>query len=208
VALRQQLDALHARPFPKRPGSRQTLFDTLDRPDLRPLPPTRYAYAEGKQARVHIAYHGEIRAVSSSVPSQLVRQEADVRLTTQMVAIFPKGRRVASMSGPTRQGRWSRIRPIGPAPISALGSGVGRASWPGPKRPAPTPARRDGADRLEAACGRALAIQSPTSRSVQAILSRHCASGGSTHGLLDLAPPVFASSTLAPEGHQAPGTEM
>jgi hypothetical protein len=36
----RQLDALNARPFQKRPGSRQTLFETLDRPALRPFPPT------------------------------------------------------------------------------------------------------------------------------------------------------------------------
>jgi hypothetical protein len=54
AALRAPLDALNARPFQKRPGSRQTLCETLDRPALRPLPPTRYESAEGKRARVNI----------------------------------------------------------------------------------------------------------------------------------------------------------
>jgi len=46
--------ALNARPFKKLPGSRQSLFETLDRPALRPLPAQPYEYAEWKHARVNI----------------------------------------------------------------------------------------------------------------------------------------------------------
>ena len=38
TAIADLLIALHRRPFKKRPGSRQTLFESLDRPALRPLP--------------------------------------------------------------------------------------------------------------------------------------------------------------------------
>lgn len=48
------LERLNARPFKKLPGSRQSAFDTLDRPALRPLPEQPYVYAEWKKARAHI----------------------------------------------------------------------------------------------------------------------------------------------------------
>ena len=42
AALVPLLSTLNARPFKTRPGSRQPLFDTLDRPALRPLPAQPY----------------------------------------------------------------------------------------------------------------------------------------------------------------------
>ena len=36
---------INARPFQKLDGSRQLLFEQLDRPALRPLPATRYEFA-------------------------------------------------------------------------------------------------------------------------------------------------------------------
>jgi transposase len=200
AALRQQLDALNARPFQKRPGSRQTLFDTLDRPALRPLPPTRYEYAEWKRARVNIDYHVEIRAVYYSVPYQLVRQEVDVRLTAQTVEIFHKGRRVASHVRAYQKGtfvtdpahrpaahqrhlEWSPSRLLawaektGPHTREVVQTILDRKPHPEQGYRACLGlmrlGKRYGADRLEAACGRALAIQSPTYRSVQAILQRN-----------------------------------
>ncbi len=53
--------ALNDRPFQKLAGTRRLLFETLDRPALRPLPPTRYEFAEWKTARVNIDYHIERR---------------------------------------------------------------------------------------------------------------------------------------------------
>ena len=54
------LERLNQRPFKKLPGSRQTAFDSLDRPALRPLSEQPYVYAEWKKARVHIDYHVEV----------------------------------------------------------------------------------------------------------------------------------------------------
>ena len=54
AALAPLLATLNARPFKKLPGSRQALFETLDRPALRPLPAQPYEYAEWKLARVNI----------------------------------------------------------------------------------------------------------------------------------------------------------
>ncbi len=68
------LERLNQRPFKKLPGSRQTAFDSLDRPALRPLPVQPYVYAEWKKARVHIDYHVEVDGHYYSVPYQLVKK--------------------------------------------------------------------------------------------------------------------------------------
>ncbi|MBS1225305.1 MAG: putative transposase, partial [Proteobacteria bacterium] len=40
-ALQPLLAALNRRPFQRLPGSRRSVFETVDRPALKPLPPTR-----------------------------------------------------------------------------------------------------------------------------------------------------------------------
>lgn len=67
-AMSQLLITLNTRPFQKLPGSRHSLFETIDRPALRPLPPHPYAYAEWKRARVNIDYHVEVEGHYYSGP--------------------------------------------------------------------------------------------------------------------------------------------
>ena len=105
AALFPRLSTLNARPFKKLPGSRQELFDTLDRPALRPLPAQPYAYAEWKLARVNIDDHVEVEGHDYSVPYALVRQPLDVRLSASVVERFAKGKRVASHRRSPHQGR-------------------------------------------------------------------------------------------------------
>ena len=78
---------LNTRPFKKLPGSRQSLFQSLDHPALRPLPSQPYEYAEWKRARVNIDYHVEVDRHYYSVPYTLVKQQVDVRLTSQVVEV-------------------------------------------------------------------------------------------------------------------------
>ncbi len=124
----------------------------------------------------------------------------DVRLTAQTVEIFHKGRRVASPVRAYQKGtfvtdpahrpaahqrhlEWTPSRLLAWADKTCPHT---REVVPTilDRKPHPEQAyraclglmrlgKRYGADRLEAACGRALAIQSPTYRSVQAILPRH-----------------------------------
>ena len=54
------MQALNRRPFKKLPGSRESAFAEMDRPALRPLPESRYEFAEWKVATVGIDYHVEI----------------------------------------------------------------------------------------------------------------------------------------------------
>jgi len=95
-AVAVKLRELNDRPFQKMDGSRRSLYETIDRPALKPLPATAYEYAEWKKARVNIDYHIDVDGHYYSVPYQLVRQQVDVRLTTTTVEVLFKNRRVAA----------------------------------------------------------------------------------------------------------------
>jgi transposase len=55
-AIAELLVDLNRRSFKKLPGCRASVFETIDRPALRPLPATRYEYAEWSKVKVNIDY--------------------------------------------------------------------------------------------------------------------------------------------------------
>src|SRR5256712_42801 len=57
AAIRELLTPLNARPMRKLGVSRRALFEQLDRPLLRPLPASRYEFAELRAACAEIRYH-------------------------------------------------------------------------------------------------------------------------------------------------------
>ena len=95
-AIRELLERLNQRPFRKREGSRASLFDSLDRPVLQPLPQERYQFGVWQTARVNIDYHVEVDRHWYSVPYQLTGQQVEVHLSAATVEIFHQGVRVAS----------------------------------------------------------------------------------------------------------------
>jgi transposase len=107
TAIAVLLERLNHRPFKKLPGSRQSAFNSLDRPALRPLPEQPYVYAEWKKARVHIDYHVEVDGHYYSVPYQLVKKQLEVRLTARTVECFHANQRVASHVRSQHKGRHS-----------------------------------------------------------------------------------------------------
>ena len=94
--IRILVEQLNRRPFKKLLGCRQELFETLERPALRPLPTLPYQFAEWSYARVNIDYHAEVDHHYYSVPYVLIKQQLDVRLTATTVEFLHKGQRVAS----------------------------------------------------------------------------------------------------------------
>jgi len=76
--------------------SRRQLFDSIDRPALRPLPQRPYEYAERKMATVNINYHVSFNKHYYSVPYSLVNSQVEIRVTSKTVEIFHRGQRVAS----------------------------------------------------------------------------------------------------------------
>ena len=198
-AIAQKLPALNNRRFKKLDTSRKRLFDTLDKPALKPLPPRRYEYAEWKKARVNIDYHIEIDHHYYSVPYQLVKEQVDVRLTSTTVEVLFKNRRVASHKRNYRQGGFTTLREHMPKShqryLDWSPSRIIRwAGHNGPKtkklitrildsRPHPEQGfrsclgimrlgKRYTPQRLEAACERALIIKAFSYKSVESILKR------------------------------------
>jgi transposase len=103
-AIAEKLEDLNNRPFQKLESTRRILFETLEKPVLKPLPVHPYVYAEWKSARVNIDYHIEVDHHYYSVPYQLVHEKLDVRFTATSVEVFFKGRRVASHPRSYRKG--------------------------------------------------------------------------------------------------------
>ena len=94
-AIAEKLAELNNRKFQKMDGTRRSLYETIDRPALKPLPSIPYEYAEWKKARVNIDYHIEIEGHYYSVPYQLVKEQVEVRLTATVVEVLFKNRRIA-----------------------------------------------------------------------------------------------------------------
>src|SRR4029079_167837 len=87
---------LNNRPFKRLPGSRRTQYEMLERPALRPLPEREFEYAEWAKMRVGIDYHLCIEGHYYSVHYSLIKKEVMVRLTSSVVEILWRGKRVAS----------------------------------------------------------------------------------------------------------------
>jgi transposase len=108
-AIREKLSDLNNRKFNKLNTNRRTLYETVDKPALKPLPVHRYEYAEWKKLRVNIDYHVEVDLCYYSVPYQLVKEQVDVRKTTHIVEILFKNQRVASHKRNYRQGTFTTL---------------------------------------------------------------------------------------------------
>ena len=95
-AIRELVDQLNDRPMRTWGTTRRALFEQLDRPALQSLPPTPYEYADWKRCRVNLDYHIEIAKHFYSVPFRLLRQEVEARITATTVEIFHRGNLVAT----------------------------------------------------------------------------------------------------------------
>lgn len=196
TAIAQLLGELNERLFQRLPGNRREAFEHLDRPALRPLPPSPYVYAEWKRVRVGSDYHIEVAGHLYSVPHRLVGQRLDVRLTDTTVEVLAGGQRVASHARQPRRGvttvpehmpeahrqhqHWTPGRflqwaaAIGPHTLAVVQHLLERRAHPEQGYRAClgllSHARHYGHARLEAACARAQQLGAPSYRSISAIL--------------------------------------
>ena len=91
-AIITRVKALAERPFQVRSGSRASVFEELDKPSLRPLPPTRFEYAAYITRRVPDNYHVEYEGYYYSVPYTLFKQEVTIRATASMIEVINDNR--------------------------------------------------------------------------------------------------------------------
>lgn len=198
AALAAGCERVNARPFQKLPGSRRSVFETLERAALRPLPPTRYELAEWRRAKANIDYHVAVEQHFYSVPYALVGAQVDVRLTATTVEILAGGKRVAAHARSRVPGRYTTNpghRPKShqqhlewtPSRLIRWGAAVGPATGQVVEHilarlPHPEQGyraclgllalrRRYGDTRLDAAAARALALGAVSYRSIKSMLT-------------------------------------
>lgn len=213
-AIADLLEDLNNQEFQKRDGTRKSVFEAMDKPAMRPLPTSSYEYAEWKKLKVQMNYHIRVENGYYSVPYDLVGQKLDVRITRNTVEIFSEGSRVASHQRCKRNGQYKTVFGHMPSSHQAQASWTPQRilSWAetiGPSTQVVCEAIMAARyypehgfnqcrgifhlaskvytrERVEAACERAIAIQSPTYKSVVSILKNG----------LDINPP--ASQLVAP----------
>jgi transposase len=193
----KHLVELNERPLKVLGISRRELFERVDRPALRPLPPTPYEHAEWKDVRVAPDYHVELEGHYYSVPYQLLRQQLQLRATAQTVEVFHKGKRVAAHRRDRHKGRHTTLPEHMPKAHQAYLEWTPTRLVQWAEKTGSATAElvaailrsrlhpqqgfrsclglmrlgdRYGGERLEAACQRALAIQGHSYKSVKSIL--------------------------------------
>ncbi|MFA7465645.1 MAG: IS21 family transposase [Syntrophales bacterium] len=198
-AIDGKLVEFNNRKFQKMDTTRRILFETIDRPALKPLPGLSYEYAEWKKALVNIDYHIEVDGHYYSVPYQLARRHVDVRITSGTVEILFKNRRVAAHRRSRDRGRhttlaehmpkshrryleWTPSRiirwagQVGPRTQELLGAIMEHRRHPEQGFRSCLGimrlAKRYSCERLEAACARALVVKAYSYKSVESILKQ------------------------------------
>jgi transposase len=76
--------------------TREKLFEELDKPALKPLPPKRYQYATWKKARINIDYHFVFEDSYYSVPYQHINKQVEIRATSKTIECFFSNQRIAT----------------------------------------------------------------------------------------------------------------
>jgi transposase len=197
-AIRERLEWLNGRPMRRLGKSRRELFEAIDRPALRPLPPNPYELAEWNTSRVNIDYHIQIDRNYYSVPFVLLHEAVEVRFTTSTIEVFHRSRRVTSHARQRGRGRastrpehmppshrahaeWSPSRfirwaeKIGPATAGLITRILHRRRFPEQSYRSCLGilrlAKGHGNERLEAACGRAAQLGSDSYRTIHNILA-------------------------------------
>jgi len=108
-AIKPLLEAVNAAPFQKLEGSRNSEFESVDKPALNPLPNTPYQYTSWKKAKVNMDYHIELERHYYSVPYKYVRKQVDVRYNQSTVELFIKGKRIAAHRRSHHKGRHTTL---------------------------------------------------------------------------------------------------
>lgn len=198
IQIKKLLDNLNERPFKSLPGCRRSQFESIDRPELRPLPLCLYDYAEFKKVRVNFDYHAHVYENHYSVPYGLVQQQIEARITTSTIEFFHNGNRVSSHVRKYTKGEssthvshmpkshqkhmdWTPGRFISWA--KKIGEATESVVLHQLDRPHPEQgyraclgllslSKKYSKERVNEACKRAAAVQSPNIRSISSILKK------------------------------------
>jgi transposase len=109
IAVAELLTRLNQKKFQKRPGSRLSLFEELDKPLLRAVPSRPYEYCEFKKASVNIDYHFIFDEHIYSVPFRFRFAKVDLRITDTTIEVMLGGNRIASHTRKYAPGRFTTL---------------------------------------------------------------------------------------------------
>jgi transposase len=234
IAIAELLERLNTRPLSKMTESRRELFKTLDRPAMRALPGTRYVLGQWRlDVGVPPDYLVQFDERLYSVPCALIGQRVDIRATSMTVEVFhqhqrvathvrsygPKGKPVVTPEHRPRShreyGAWpperfvSWARTVGPHVAALVEAMLAADRHPELRYRSALGvirlAKSYGDERADAACRRALAIRSPSYRSVQTILKHGLDRESLT--LVDSDEPPPTAATGAPVHEHVRGAE-
>lgn len=110
AAIKTLLKDLNQRQQRMHPGSRQQLYEKLDKPALMPLPSHPYEYIDSKRAKVGPDYHVQYRKHAYSVPHQLVGEHLQIDATERLIRIYHKGQIVAQHPKQLKQGGFTTLK--------------------------------------------------------------------------------------------------
>lgn len=199
VAIAECVDIINDRVMRRYKKSRRELFDEYDKPALLPLP-ERYEYGEWiGPMRVPPDYHVAVKGHFYSVPYRLVQQEVFARCTPSTVEFLRDRQRIASHPRsevvgakttdrshmpehhlswadhtPERYQQWAKG--VGSQAAKIVHELLHEARRPAAALNACSAlqalCRKHGSERFELACAKALAIASPTPKSIRSILQK------------------------------------
>jgi hypothetical protein len=113
--IRELVDELNLRPMKRMGGkTRRDLFESLDKPALKPLPADRYVFGEWGMAKVHGDHHVDVDRHYYSAPHVLHGEMLDVCLTATTVELLYRGDRVALHARSYQQHGSTTLREHGP----------------------------------------------------------------------------------------------
>jgi transposase len=95
-AIAKLVGELNGRVMKSSNACRAELFASEDLPAMRPLPESRYVYAEWKAVKIAPDYHVEFEGHKYSVPYRFIGKKLDVRVTAQIVEVFEGSKKIAS----------------------------------------------------------------------------------------------------------------
>jgi transposase len=107
--IKELLERLNTRKFKKLNSSRRELFETLERPSLKPLPEQRYRYIDFKRPTVNIDYHVDVDGHFYSVPYQLRGKKVEAFLSADTVEIFSSSRRIVTHQRSSQKGTYTTL---------------------------------------------------------------------------------------------------
>ena len=96
AALASKVDEINDRPFSKRPGSRNSVFQNQESETLSPLPKEPFPICTWSRATVRSDHHVAVDRCFYSVPFEYTNRLVDIRVTVHAVEIFHEGTRIAS----------------------------------------------------------------------------------------------------------------